>query len=112
MAIEITGRHIDITDVVKDYARKRVERLNEEFPRLQSVHVILDVEKYRHMAEVVVHGRAHGQVAGRETSGDMYASIDAAIDKVERQLRKNRERMVEHRGAEKLGDAQEAEPES
>ena len=88
MAIEITGRHVAITDSIREHGRKRLDKLAAEFKRVENIHMILDVEKYRHMAEVVVHARRHILVEAREASGDMYASIDGVVDKVEKQLRR------------------------
>jgi putative sigma-54 modulation protein len=88
MAIEITGRHVSVTDSIREHGRKRLEKLVAEFPRVDNIHMILDVEKYRHQAEVVVHGRRHILVEARETTDDMYASIDGVVDKVEKQLRR------------------------
>lgn len=108
MGIEITGRHIDITEAMKAYAREKLERLAAEFPKVHSVHVILDVEKYRHIAEVIVHTKRHGQMDASETSSDLYVSIDGAVEKIEKQLRKLRDKIVDHRGGEKpAGSASE-----
>ncbi len=88
MEIEITARHVDVTDLVKDHARKRLDKIAGEFPRIETMHMILDVEKYRHMAEIVVQGRKMLRLEAREVSSDMYASIDAAADKIEKRLRR------------------------
>lgn len=88
MEIEITARHVDVTDVVKDHARKRLQKIADEFPRLEMMHLILDVEKYRHMAEIVVQGRKMLRMEAREVSSDMYASIDAVAATIEKRLRR------------------------
>jgi len=104
MRIEITGRHVEVTDAIKEYARKRVEHHLADFPFVQSVHVILDVEKFRRIAEIVVTGRSHLQTEARDESEDLYASIDRVVDKVVRQLNRFREkRITRHQNGEKLG---------
>lgn len=103
MQTSITGRHMELTDSLRDYAMSRLEKLNSEFPRLQSAQVVLDVEKHRQMAEVVVHAPNHVIVDAKEETSDMYASIDGAIEKAEKQLRKIRDKMVDHK-QESLGE--------
>jgi putative sigma-54 modulation protein len=96
MLIEITGRHVDVTDAIKEYARKKVENAVLEFRSVESVHVILDVQKINHFAEVVVQGKHHLHLDAKEISDDMYASIDLVADKIEKQLRKNHDKVVTH----------------
>ena len=88
MAIEITARHAATMEAVREHAQKRAAKLVEEFPQIESIHVILDVEKYRHIAEIVVQAKRHVRLETREDSTDMYASIDAAVAKIEARLRR------------------------
>lgn len=105
MLIEITGRHAAATDTVKEYARRKIQKVAEEFHDVESVHVILDVQKIRHMAEVVIQGRHHLRLEAREVSDDMYASIDLVSDKIAKQLRKNHDKVVtHHQSGPKLGE--------
>ena len=103
MAIEITGRHVDVTDSMRDYADKRLSKLVDEFAKIDRVHVILDVQKYVHVAEVVAHMR-QASVEAKAQSENMYASIDEVVDKVEKQLRRTIEKRHEHKGDSKLRD--------
>lgn len=111
MQISITGRHMELTDALRDHTQARLEKLNAEFPRLQSASVVLDVEKHRQMAEVVVHAPNHVVVDAKDETSDMYASIDSAIDKATKQLRRIRDKMVDHKSQESLGEL-EAEVEA
>lgn len=104
MAIEITGRHIDVTDSMREYAEKRLAKLTAEFDRVDKIHVILDIQKFTHTAEVVVHARRHIMLEAKEESENMYASIDLVVDKIEKQLRKSIDKRVEHKGDSKLRD--------
>lgn len=104
MAIEITGRNVDVSDSMRNYAEKRVAKLVAEFPRVDKVHVILDIQKFTHMAEVIAHAARHIQLEAKATSENMYASIDEAVDKVEAQLRKTLEKRHDHKGDSKLRD--------
>jgi len=101
--ISVTGRHMEITDAIRDYTHGKLQHALAEFPRIESVHVILDVEKYRHMAEVVVQAPNHIRVDARHESDDMYASIDSAVEKTEKQLHKLWDKMQDHKSREKLG---------
>ncbi len=97
MDITVTGRHVAATPAIKDYAAKKVESIGIDFPRILSAHFILDVEKFRHIAELVLQCGNHITIEAREVSEDLYASIDKVTDKVTRQLRKYKTRMQNHR---------------
>ncbi len=103
MQITVTGRHMEVTDAIRDHSHGKIEQAMLEFPRVGSVHVILAVEKYRHIAEIVVQAPNHIRVEAREESDDMYASIDGAIDKAAKQLRRHWDKMQDHKSREKLG---------
>ena len=107
MAIEITGRHIDVSDAMKRYAETKALQLDQDFPRLENIHIIMDVQKFRHFAEVLIQG-AHMRIEARETTDDMYASIDAAFDKAERRLRRLREKIQDaHRNRPPLPEVEQ-----
>lgn len=109
MAIEITGRHVDVSNSMRDYADKRLAKLLAEYPRVDKVHVILDIQKFTHMAEVVAHAARHIQLEAKATSENMYAAIDEAVDKIEAQLRKTIDKRHEHKGHSKLRDLEGAQ---
>lgn len=96
MNVVITGRHFDVTNPIKAYATEKIQRLEKFFPKILEAHIILTVEKYRHIAEITLIGK-HLTVTGKETTADMYASIDKALETIDKQLRKFSERMKEHR---------------
>lgn len=95
MKISVTGRHVDITDAIRDHVENSIRHAFREFPRLVSAHVILAVEKYRHIAEIVVHGPNHIDVEAAHESDDLYVSIDRAIEKAERQLQRAWDKMTD-----------------
>ena len=99
MAVEVTARHMEQPEGAQDYARGKAEVLIADFPRIEHVHVILDIEKHRNTAKIVVQAKNHIRFESDEESDDMYVSIDTAIDKMERRLRKNRDRIQDHRSA-------------
>lgn len=96
MDIQVTGRHMDITEAITNYARGKAEGELTPFSRVESVHVIMNVEKYRHIADVVVQA-SNLRVEGKVESDDMYNSIDGAMEKVVKQLRKAKEKVQSHK---------------
>ena len=105
MDIQITGRNVTVNEGLKEYVDSRLSPVLADYPRVESCHVILALEKYRHTAEVVVQGRDKLRAEAAETTDDMYASIDAATLKIDKQLRKSREKMIErHHERQKLTD--------
>lgn len=97
MPVEVTARHMEGAREAKSYAESKANKLIELFPRVEYVHVVLDVEKHRHEAEVVVQAKNRIRVEASESSDDMHNSIDVAVERAEKQLRKLREKKQEHR---------------
>lgn len=98
MPIKVTGRHVSITDAMKDHAEKKIEGLHLDYPRIIEAHVILDVEKYRHFAEVVLICGNHITIEASAETDDMYASIDQVITKIAQQMRKYKTKIMrQHR---------------
>lgn len=104
MQISITGRHMDISDTMREHIHGKLEQTFAEFPRIESVHVILDLQKYLHMAEVVLQAPHHIRIEAKHTSEDMYASIDESIDKAAKQLRRTYDKVQDHKSHESLGE--------
>jgi putative sigma-54 modulation protein len=96
MSIEITVRHMNAPEA-KAHANDKAEKLEEMFPRTEHVHVVLSVEKHRCEAEVIVRAKNHIHVEASETQTDMIVAIDGAFDRAEKQLRKLRDKVQDHR---------------
>ncbi|HEY5789893.1 MAG TPA: ribosome-associated translation inhibitor RaiA [Gammaproteobacteria bacterium] len=96
MQINLTGHHIDITPPMRDYVMGKFERLERHFDRVTNVHVILSVEKLRQKAEAELHLNG-AQVFANHTEEDMYAAIDGLVDKLDRQLKRHKEKTNSHR---------------
>lgn len=96
MNINITGRHVEITPALRDYAQQKFERLQKHFEKIISIHVILGVDKLVQKAEVTLH-IPHNDLHAESESVDMYSSIDLLVDKVNRQLLKHKEKADDRR---------------
>ncbi len=99
MQINITGHHVEVTDSLRDYVNSKFERLERHFDHVTDVHVILGVEKLRQTAEATMH-ISGGKLFADATDEGMYAAIDALVDKLDRQVKKHKEKMQDHHRAE------------
>jgi putative sigma-54 modulation protein len=93
MQINISGHHVEVTDSLKAYVEEKIEKLERHFDNITRADITLTVEKLRQTAEGNVHISGHDLHASAE-SEDMYASIDALTDKLDRQLLKHKEKMI------------------
>ncbi|RYZ36922.1 MAG: ribosome-associated translation inhibitor RaiA [Myxococcaceae bacterium] len=106
MQLNITFRQFGASDSLKEYAREKVDRVNRLLDRAGEAHVVLSLERHLHHADITIHSGAW-ILRGREKSDDMYASIDLAMDKIERQLRRYRDKLKTHHGKEKVHHRQD-----
>ena len=90
----MTGRHVSVTEAMKEYCRRRLACLHLDYPKIIEVQIIMDVQKYRHMAEVVLHCSNHITLEASAESDDMYVSVDEVVDKIARQMRKYKTRLM------------------
>jgi putative sigma-54 modulation protein len=97
MDMTVTGRHVDVTPAIREYAGKKLDHIGIDFPRILNAHYILEVDKFRHIAELVLQCGNHITIEAREVSEDLYASIDRVVDKVARQMRKYKTKIQRHR---------------
>ncbi|HBC56160.1 MAG TPA: hypothetical protein DCZ03_03270 [Gammaproteobacteria bacterium] len=95
MQLNISGHHVDVTDALRDYVENKFERLQRHFDHINNVHVVLSVEKLVQKAESTMHLNGTEIFANAESS-DMYAAIDALVDKLDRQIKKYKEKITDH----------------
>ncbi len=92
MKVDITGRHIEITEPLRKFAMDRIERMHGVVEDVMEVHLVLTVEKHqRHAAEANIKTK-HDLHHTHEISSDMYTSIAAVFDKLEKQLLRSKEK--------------------
>jgi putative sigma-54 modulation protein len=95
MNLNLTGHHLDITPALRDYVVAKLDRVTRHFDHVIDVNVVLSVDKLRHRVEVNLHTRGK-DIHVEAIEGDMYAAIDALIDKLDRQVVKHKEKRAEH----------------
>lgn len=101
MQMNITFRQIEPIDSLKNYAQDKIERANKYLDKAGEAHVVLSLERHLHHADITITSGRY-VLRGREKSEDMYASIDLAMDKIERQLRRYKERLKHHHGQDRV----------
>ncbi len=100
MNIIVTGRQIEVTPVLRNYAEEKISKFERYLSNITEAIVTLSVQKYRHKAEVLL--KANGVMIQAEgVTGEIYSAIDDVSEKLERQVKKFKEKMVSHRRGEK-----------
>ena len=92
MRISISGKNIEVSDYLRDLINKKVGKLERYFPKDTEIQVTMAVERNRHIVEVTIPYE-NIILRGEEVTGDMYASIDNVLDKLEKQIFKHRTRL-------------------
>ena len=97
MQVSVTFRHMDATDALKSFASDKVSRIEKYMHSPTDAHVVLSVER-GHMHKAEINLTANGvRIRGQEVSEDMYGSIDSATQKIERQLKKWKNKLASHK---------------
>ncbi|MFQ5846804.1 MAG: ribosome hibernation-promoting factor, HPF/YfiA family [Candidatus Methylomirabilales bacterium] len=87
MQIFLTGRNLEVTEALRQYAEEKVGRLQKYLEKITSAHIVLSLQKYRQIAEVTLRVRDL-TIRGEESTADLYSSIDLVVEKLERQLQR------------------------
>ena len=95
MHINLTGHHVDITPALRSYVTSKFVRLKRHFENMTNIHVILSVEKERQKAEATIHV-SRGNIYADSEDENMYAAIDSLTDKLDRQIKKHKEKLKDH----------------
>jgi len=99
MQLDLSGHHVEITDSMRAYVLKKFERISRHFEQVLDVHCVLTVEKLRHKAEATLMMRGN-KIYADSTEPNMYAAIDALADKLDRSVKKHKEKISDHHAEE------------
>jgi len=96
MNINLTGRHLEITPAIREYASGKFSKIKRHFDNVIDVNIILGVEKLKQKAEATIH------ISGKDVfveceDENLYAAIDALVDKLDRQVLKHKEKVADRR---------------
>ena len=95
MQVNLTGHHVEITPALKEYLTSKFDRIERHFDNVTADNCILNVEKLRHKAEAKINVRG-GTLFADAVEDDMFAAIDGLIDKLDRQIKKHKEKLTDH----------------
>jgi putative sigma-54 modulation protein len=100
MRVNVTFRHMEATEPIKEYAQEKLERIKKYFPDPITAHVVLSTERgYQHVADVNITLHNGITLQGKEITEDMYSSIDLVMAKIERQIRRYKDKIRDHKPA-------------
>jgi putative sigma-54 modulation protein len=104
MHVNLTGHHVEITPALRNYVDSKLGRIVRHFDHVTDVHCILTVEKLRHKAEAKINVSGNTLFAD-SVEENMYAAIDTLVDKLDRQMKKHKEKIQSHHDKhDRLGD--------
>jgi putative sigma-54 modulation protein len=95
MQWSVTGHHVEITQSLRNYVGTKLAKLERHFDNMTDIHCVLTVEKLQHKAEATIH-LGGGTIHADSIEPDMYAAIDILIDKLDRQVKKHKEKLQDH----------------
>jgi putative sigma-54 modulation protein len=96
MQITVSGHQVAITPALHDYVSGKFDRIVRHFEHLHDVTVTLSVEKLLHKAEATVHCASNKTIHADAQAADMYAAIDELADRLDRQVKKHKEKLTDH----------------
>jgi len=94
LPITVTVRHEHVTDALREHAIKKIESLHLDYPRIIEAKIILDVQKNRHIAEIILFCANHITIEAHTEGKDMYVALDETIEKIARRMRKHKTRLL------------------
>ncbi len=95
MQLTITGHQLEVTDSIRTYIETKFDRIKRHFDQVLNAHVIINVEKLRHKSEATMH------IGGKDffaesTEDNLYKSIDLLVDKLDKQIRRHKDKTSNH----------------
>ena len=101
MQINLSGHHVEVTDALRQYVGDKIKRIERHFDNVTDIQCILTVEKLEHKAEATIHVSGATPVS-YTVDDNMYAAIDALTDKLDRQVKKHKEKATDHHARDSL----------
>ncbi len=96
MKIDISARHFQVTEPLKEYISEKLERLDKYSLKIEKAHVILDVQKFRQMVEIELSGK-NLRLAAKDQADDMYAAFDKCFGKAQIQIQRKHDKVRDHK---------------
>ena len=100
MHTSVTFKNLDSSETLKSYVGDKLDRFDKYLYNPAEANVVLSIEKFRHMAEISIIGDRLN-IYGKESTDDMYSAIDMVLDKLEKQIKKNKQKNRQHRSGSK-----------
>lgn len=97
MKLDVSGRHFHVTEALKNYAIEKVQKLDKYALKLESAHIVFEVQKFSHISEIVIRGKDL-RLTAKASSLDMHSAFDKSFASIQLQLRKKHERARDHKG--------------
>tara|TARA_A100001037_G_scaffold297897_1_gene320612 strand:+ start:11230 stop:11535 length:306 start_codon:yes stop_codon:yes gene_type:complete len=94
MQLSITGHHLTVTEPLRDYVTEKLQKLERHYDHITNTHVVLSVEKLQHRAEATIH-ISGAELFAESDCDDLYAAIDKLTDRLDRQILKHKEKLVD-----------------
>lgn len=95
MQINLSGHHIEVSRALRDYVSNKLQRLERHSDNVTNAHVVLSIEKLQQRAEATIQ-ISGASVFADAVDEDMYAAIDALADKLDRQIKRHKEKRTDH----------------
>ncbi|MBU6300595.1 MAG: ribosome-associated translation inhibitor RaiA [Verrucomicrobia bacterium] len=98
--VQVTARHMDLTDAMRDHCHQRLSRIHLEYPHIIDAKFILDSQEHRHRqaAELVLYCANNVTLEAKTETNDLYEAIDLTVAKIERQMREEKARLMDRNG--------------
>ena len=104
MNLDLTGHHVEINATLRNYVQNKFERLERHFDHMTGIHVVLTVSKLEHRAEATLKV-SRAKLFADAVDQDMYAVIDCLVDKLDRQVKRHKEKLSGHGDRESVRNA-------
>lgn len=103
MKCNVSFRHMKTSDPIREYAEEKIDKISRLIERGGEAQVTLSVEKHLHHAQIELVTEGSLRIRGADSSEDMYASIDSAVERIARQVKRYRSKIRNHRGSSSIG---------